>query len=286
MSRPDHTTSSGAEVPPAGGALSADPTESSVEPPDQPPAQAAQADEELGKTVAALTADDLEPAGRRKLLARLVTDVRRRGLGQLFRPRAAMRWMADVVGDVATQVPVRDRETLLRHFPGLDDEELAERLIRNAARATAGIGAAGGGVAAVEWVATPTLLSAPVLLAAETVAVVAVEMKLIGELHEIYGQPVTGRAGQRAVALIQAWSGQRGVNPLIPGVGVATVLGTAARKELQNSLLRRFGRNLTTMGPLLTGAAVASYLNRRATRNLGEHIRRDLRKSRRRAIEA
>jgi hypothetical protein len=64
------------------------------------------------------------------------------------------------------------------------------------------------------------------------------------------------------------------------------VLGTAARTELQNTLLRRFGRNLTTLGPLLTGAAVASYLNRRATRNLGDHIQRDLRKSRQRAIES
>ena len=243
-----------------------------------------EADEELGKTVAALTADDIEPAGRRKLLARLVTDIRRRGVAQMFRPRAAVRWMADVVGDVAPHVPVRDRETLLRHFPGLDDDELAERLIRNAARTTAGIGAAGGGVASVEWVATPTLLSAPILLAAETIGVVAVEMKLIGELHEVYGRPVTGGPGQRAAALIQAWSSQRGVNPMVPGVGVATVLGTAARKELQGMLLRRFGRNLTTMGPLLTGAAVAGYLNRRATRSIGERIRDDLRKTGRRAL--
>jgi len=58
------------------------------------------------------------------------------------------------------------------------------------------------------------------------------------------------------------------------------VLGTAARKELQSSLLRRFGRNLTTMGPLLTGAAVASYLNQRATTKLGEHLRKDLAKRR------
>jgi len=275
MSRPDHNTETGAAMQPGDGALSADPTES--------PAQAA-ADEEIGKTVAALTADDLEPAGRRKLLGRLVTDIRRRGLGQLFRPKSALRWMADVVGDVAPHVPVRDREALLRHFPGLDDDDLAERLIRNAARATAGIGAAGGGVASVEWIAAPTLLSAPVLLAAETVGVVAVEMKLIGELHELYGQPIGGGPGQRAAQLIQAWAGQRGVNPLVPGVGVASVLGTAARKELQNSLLRRFGRNLTTMGPLLTGAAVAGYLNRRATKNLGDHVQKDLRKAKRREV--
>ncbi|MEV4637085.1 hypothetical protein AB0J80_07000 [Actinoplanes sp. NPDC049548] len=237
-------------------------------------------DAEIGATVAALTADDLAPDKRRHLLGRLVGEVRRRGLGQLFRPRAALRWMADVVADVAPHVPVRDLATLRRHFDGLEGDELAERLIRNASRATAGVGAAGGGVASLEWAAAPTLLSAPVLLAAETVAVVAVELKLIGELHEVYGQPVAGSAGQKAVALVQSWSGQRGVNPLVPGVGVATVLGTAARQELQKTLLRRFGRNLTTMGPLLTGAAVASYLNRRATRSLGEKLVKDLRKKR------
>jgi hypothetical protein len=274
MSRPDHPSETG-ELP-GDGALSHDPGET--------PAEAA-ADVELSKTIAALTADDIEPAGRRQLLGRLVTDIRRRGLGQLFRPKAAMRWMADVVADVAPHVNIRDRATLQRHFPGLDDDDLAERLVRNAARATAGIGAAGGGVASVEWVATPTLLSAPILLAAETIGVVAVELKLIGELHEVYGQPVTGGLGERAAALIQAWSGRRGVNPLVPGVGVATVLGTAARKELQSSLLRRFGRNLTTLGPLLTGAAVAGYLNRRATRSLGDNIQKDLRKMHRRTID-
>jgi uncharacterized protein (DUF697 family) len=237
-----------------------------------------EADAELGATVAALTADDIEPAGRRQLLGRLVNDIRRTGLGQFFRPKAAMRWMADTVGQIAPHVPIRDRATLHRHFPGMSDDDLAERLIRNAYRATAGVGAAGGGVASVEWIAAPALLSAPILLAAETVAVVAVELKLIGELHELYGRPVSGTAPQRAAALIQAWSQQRGVNPLVPGVGVAAVLGTAARKELQGTLLRRFGRNLTTMGPLLTGAAVASFLNRRATKNLGEHVKKDLRK--------
>jgi len=257
---------------PGDGALSADPAET--------PAQSA-ADAEIGRTVAELTADNLEPASRRKLLGRLVSDVRHRGLGQLFRPKAAIRWMADVVGDVAPHVPVRSLDTMRRHFPGLNDDDLAERLIRNAARATGGVGAAGGGVASLEWAATPTLLSAPVLLAAETIAVVAIELKLIGELHEVYGQPITGTATYRAATLIQAWAGQRGVNPLVPGIGVATVLGTAARKELQGTLLRRFGRNLTTFGPLLTGAAVASYLNRRATRALGDKLRKDMAKKRR-----
>ncbi|MFC4145321.1 hypothetical protein ACFO0M_03560 [Micromonospora mangrovi] len=235
--------------------------------------------DQLGATVAALTADHIEPGQRRQLLTRLVGQARARGVADLFKPRSAVRWLVDTVAEVAPHVPVRDLATLRRHFPGLDDEAIAERLIRNAARATAGIGAAGGGVAAVEWTVAPTLLSAPVLLAAETVAVVAVELKLIGELHEVHRVPLPTGGTQRAVALVQSWAGQRGINPMMPGVGVSAVLGTAARKELRDTLLKRFGRNLTTLGPFLTGAAVAGYLNRRATRTLADQLRKDLRRT-------
>ncbi|SDY47335.1 hypothetical protein SAMN05444365_102371 [Micromonospora pattaloongensis] len=245
---------------------------------DEPGADLVVADGELGRTVVELTRDDIEPAQRRRLLGRLIGQVRARGVRDLFKPKAALRWMADVVTEIAPHVPVRDLETLRRHYDGLEGDALAERLVRNAALATAGVGAAGGGVAAVEWAATPTLLSAPVLLAAETVVVVAIELKLIGELHEVYGAPVRGNGGQRAVSMLQSWAGQRGINPMVPGVGLGAVLGTAARNELRDMLLRRFGRNLTTLGPFLSGAAVASYLNRRATRSLGDRIRDDLRK--------
>src|SRR5690606_13059914 len=170
------------------------------------------------------------------------------------------------------------------HHAGLTDDQIADRLVRTAARTSAGIGAVGGGVTAVQWAATPTLLSAPVVLAAETVAVVAVELKLIGELHELYGQPLTGPVPQRALGLLQAWAGRRGVNLLVPGRSVAAVLSTAARHELRDRLVQRFGRNLTTLGPLLTGAVVAAFLNRRATVKLAEEVRRDLAKRRQRAL--
>jgi hypothetical protein len=234
-------------------------------------------DPELTEAVQELSEEDVEPARRRKLLGRLVrSQTRKRGVKDLFKPKVAVQWVADAIGDVIPHITVRDLETLKRHHDGLDGEQLAERLVRNASRVTAGIGAASGGVAAIEWVATPTLLSAPVLLAAETVAVVAVEIKLIGELHEVYRLPIPGTGAQRAVALAQAWSDQRGVNPLVPGRGIAVALSTASRKELRERLLKRLGRNLTTFGPMLTGAAVASFLNRRATLSLGEKIRKDL----------
>ncbi|MGC5050807.1 hypothetical protein ACLQ2S_05060 [Micromonospora sp. DT48] len=244
-------------------------------------ARAEDGTDELGKTVAALTADEIEPAKRRQLLGRLVGQARSRGIGDLFKPRAALRWMVETVAEIAPHVPVRDLATLRRHFPGLEGEDLADRLVRNASRATAGVGAAGGGASAVQWTVAPSLLSAPVLLAAETVAVVAVELKLTGELHEVYGVPLPAGGTERAIALVHAWASQRGVNPMMPGVGVGAVLGTAARNELRETLLKRFGRNLTTLGPFLTGAAVASYLNRRATRSLADQLRTDLRRQRR-----
>jgi len=257
----------------------------SAVPPESEPEDRAPSDSELGDTVAKLTAEDLEPGQRNRLLGRLVGQVRARGVGDLFKPRAAVKWIADAVGDIAPYVPVRDLDTLRRHHPGLDDDRLAERLVRNASRASAGVGAAGGGVAAIEWAATPTLLTAPVLLAAETVTVVAIEIKLIGELHEVYGQSVPGTGAQRAIPLVMAWSQQRGVNPMVPGVGIGAVLGTAARKEMRDRLLRRLGRNLTTLGPFLTGAAVASYLNRRATKSIGEQVIADLKKRQRKIID-
>lgn len=233
--------------------------------------------DELASAVAGLAESDLDRRDRAKLLGRILNGLRVRGVKQLFYPRKAMQWIVDAVSDLAPHVPVRSIDTLRKHYPGIEGEALAERLIRNAARSTAGIGAVGGGLASVEWAAPPTLLSAPVMLATETVAVVAIELKLIGELHEVYGHTIAGTGTQRAVSLIQAWSSRRGINPMVPGTAAATVLSTATRKQLRDMLLRRFGRNLTTLGPLLTGAAVATYLNRRATRRLGEEVARDLR---------
>jgi hypothetical protein len=276
---PDDVPGSGPELEvsgtPASGASTSDSTvtpESGV----SASASTGPAAEELSGTIAELTADDLDQSERRRLLGRLAGEIRARGISDLFRPRAAVRWVADTVSDIAPRLPLRDRDTLHRHFPEMTDDAIAERLIRNAARTTAAVGAASGGVAAIEWVATPALLSAPILLAAETVAVVAVEIKLIGELHELYGSPIRGNRSQRTVALVRAWAERRGVNPMVEGMGAAAVLGTAARKELRDRLLRRFGRNLTTYGPMLTGAAVASFLNRRATLALGQQIRRHL----------
>src|SRR5690349_21566972 len=76
-----------------------------------PDATASGTTEDLSGTVAALTDDDLDTSERRRLLGRLAGQIRARGIGDLFRPRAAMRWIADAVGDVAPRIPLRDRDT-------------------------------------------------------------------------------------------------------------------------------------------------------------------------------
>ncbi|MGH3712606.1 MAG: hypothetical protein ACRDT4_03985 [Micromonosporaceae bacterium] len=246
--------------------------------PADPPTDAGQSADALPDTVARLAQDDLESPERRRLMGQLVAQTARRttGGGWLPRPTAVLGAVIDVLSEIAERLPLRDLATLRTHHPGLSDEELVTRLIRNASRATAAIGATGGGIAAIEWAVPPTLLTAPVLLTAETIAVATVELKLIGELHEVYGRPVRGTAVQRATALLTSWASRRGVNPLTSGRGMGAVLSTAARKELRDRLIRRFGRNLTTLGPLLTGAAVGAELNRRATKSVGEEIRKDL----------
>jgi hypothetical protein len=234
------------------------------------------ADQTTADAVARIASGDLASAEKRKALGEIASGLRKRGFADFLRPSVAMAWIGDTVVDVAPRIPVRSLETLRSHFPGLSDDEIADKLVRNAALTSAGIGAVGGGVSAIQWIAPPALLTAPVVLAAETVAVVAVEVKLIGELQELYGQSVPGGHAQRAVTLLQAWAGRRGVNLLVPGRSLAAVLGTAARHELRDRLARRFGRNLTTLGPLFTGAAVAAFLNRRATLKLSEEVRKDL----------
>jgi hypothetical protein len=192
-------------------------------------------------------------------------------------------WLVDLLLDVAPRIPFRDAATLRAQHPGVSDDDLAQTLISGAAKTSAAIGAAGGALAAVEFAAPPTLLTAPAQLAAETLLVAAVEVKLIAELHELHGVPATGPLRGRAVAYVVAWSERRGVDPLSPSL-LTFSLGSSAKRTLRNRLIRRAGRNLTTLGPLMSGALAGSMVNHRETLRLGEQMRDDLRGIRARRI--
>lgn len=189
------------------------------------------------------------------------------------------RRLVDVVIDVAPHIPIRDLPTLRHHYHGLTGDALAQALIANATRVTGAIGAAGGLLSTVEMAAPPLLLSAPVQVAAETLAVVAVELKLVAELHEVYDRSPVGTPTVRAAAYLGAWARRRGIDPLTGGPGLTGVISGAARRELRQRLLRRAGRNVTTVMPFLAGAVAGAALNQRETKRLGERIIEDLRRT-------
>jgi len=239
--------------------------------------------EQLGELVGKLSEDGLDRAARGRLLTQLTRLLA--GGARQAGARAALtgRWLADVVADVAPHVPVRDLHTLREHHRGADgslpdDAALAEALVRRASLATGGIGAAGGALAAVQHAAPPTLLVAPVQLAAETVAVIAVELKLVAELHVVSGRAPVATSGQVAAAYLAAWAARRPVEPghALPDLGA--VLGAAARRQVQRRVARRALRNLSTFAPLFTGAVAGAELNRRETRSLGDELVAQLRR--------
>ncbi|MGI5231063.1 hypothetical protein [Actinoallomurus iriomotensis] len=232
---------------------------------------------EMAELVGRLSAeDDMDRETRGRLLGRfarlLAASARRAGAAGVGRGR----WLTDTFMEIAPHVPVRDLETLSRHHDGLRGEALADSLVRAAQRATTGVGAAGGALAAIQFTAPPLLLTAPAQILAETVVVGTIEVKLIAELHEVYGVQVPGSGTARGMVFLQLWAGQRGFDPLQPG-SVTAALGVAAKAGLRKRLLRTFGRHFTTLGPFLTGAVAGGALNNAATRRLAEKVRDDLR---------
>jgi uncharacterized protein (DUF697 family) len=212
----------------------------------------------------------------------LMAIVRRSAKDAGAKALASGKWLAEALLDTAPRIPIRNRSLLQTHFPGLDGPELAAELIRTASRSSAAVGAASGALMGAEELAPPAWITIPFELVVETLAVAAIEMKLVAELHEVYGRPVTGSAGDRALSLVRAWAERRGVTPAVLAAsgGLGETLGRSTRNEVirlaRRRVLRRLGRNLTSLAPLLAGAVAGAEVNRRATRSLGEAVVRDL----------
>jgi len=185
--------------------------------------------------------------------------------------RASGQWLAAQAIEMAPKVPIRSIGTLRAQYPGLQTEQLADQLIAGAARASAGVGMAVGAAAAVPFIPT-----APVELGVETLALVAIELKLVAELHEVYGMPAPGSAPQRMLAYTGAWAERRGVH-LTTG-GLALAVGSPLRRKLERRLLAKAGKSTLALAPLLAGAAAGAVIDHRETRRLGTLVREDLRK--------
>ena len=181
------------------------------------------------------------------------------------------RWLSAQVLAMAPRLPVRDLARLRQQFPGRTPDELAESLIDGASRASAAVGIAVGA-----WAVLPFVPAAGVEITTETLAVVGIEIKLVAELHEVYGQAVPGSGVDRMTAYVGAWAQRRGV-ALAPG-GLVLAAGSPIARQLQRRLTAKAGRSVLSLGPLLTGAAAGGLINRRETRKLGRILSDDLRK--------
>ena len=192
------------------------------------------------------------------------------------RASSGIDWLSDQAVEMAPRLRVRTRAALRAQFPGMSADDIADALIERAARASAVAGGAGGMAAAL-----PVLTAFPLELAAETLVLVGIEVKLIAELHEVYGSPAPGNLADRMRAYLAAWAHRRGVFMIEDGLMFAA--GSPLARTLRRRLAARAGRSAFSLGPFLTGATVGALFNRRETRKLGRDIQRDLR---RRAVES
>ncbi len=181
------------------------------------------------------------------------------------------QWLTAQTLEMAPRVPIRNIETLRGQYPGYGTEALADVLIKNAARASAGVGAAMGVAAATPFV--PTM---PVELGVETLALVGIELKLTAELHEVYGMPAPGSAPERMMAYLGAWANRRGIR--ITSSGVALAVGSPLRRKLERRLIAKAGQSTLSLAPLLAGAVAGALIDHRETRRLGTQVRNDLQK--------
>ncbi|MGG8405940.1 hypothetical protein ACM614_04680 [Streptomyces sp. 12297] len=198
----------------------------------------------------------------------VVFGVRKGGEGA----RTGLAYLADRVIDIAPRVPVRDLATLRAQFPGLGPDQLADKLIAGAANATSTVGA---GIGAAAMLPVPPAM--PAELAAEITGVAAIELKLIAELHEVYGLRPPGSLMQRSTAYLTAWTEERGIDVSKPAT-LNAALGGQMKRELRQQIMKRTLRNLPNLMPFMVGAAVGAVMNRRDTRRLADKVRTDLRR--------
>jgi hypothetical protein len=217
---------------------------------------------------------EAEEESRRRRLARQIAGLAGR-TGRATRHtwrglHASGRWLTAQALVMAPKVPIRSYGKLHQQYPDLQTEQLADNLIAGAARASAGVGVAIGAAAAVPFIPT-----ASVELGVETLALVAIELKLIAELHEAYQMPAPGNATQRMMAYTGSWAERRGVQ--VTGSGLALAVGSPLRRKLERRLLVKAGKSALALAPLLTGAVAGALIDHHETRRLGTLIRNDLR---------
>lgn len=177
---------------------------------------------------------------------------------------------------LSARASIRTRAELLSQFPGMPDDRIADELIERAIRNSGRVGVGAGVLGSSEYFAPWTLRGVPAQLMAETIAVALIEVKLTAELHALYGIEAAGAMRDRAGFWVTAWTLGRAHDPHdshdFTGA-MRKVVAVQARRRL----IRRAWRNLVTMSPLLTGAALGRWINRRQTREFATQMHASIR---------
>ena len=257
------------------------PPQDTGDPPQEPGGPPQHTEDSIAERAAELATEVTEakePEERRRLTAAFAAAARSSARATGRGVRAAGHragtgtgWLTAQVVAMAPRVRVRNAAALRAQFPGKSTEDIADALIVGASRASGTVGAAVGA-----WAALPVLPAFPIELATETLALIGIELKLIAELHEVYGMAPPGNAADRATAYIGAWTHRRGV--LVAPGGLILVAGSPLGRRLRLRLAARTGRSAFSLAPLFTGAAAGALLNSRETRRLGLDVRADLRR--------
>lgn len=213
--------------------------------------------------IGALAETESEPV-RRAMLRRMLATGRRAGA-------VSVGGLTTRVTRMAPELRVNSRAVLLGRYPGHTEDDVADLLIAKAARAAAGVGAATGAAAFL-----PFPVTWPVQLATETVVVIGIELKLVAELHEVYDAAAPGPPTERALAYLSAWSRQSGA--AVTSADATIAAGSALNKRLRRRIAMRTGRDVVSLGPLLSGAALGAAVNHHETARLGKRIKKDLRR--------
>lgn len=235
-------------------------------------------EEALGEAIGDLTDKPLDRGSLVKVAEQLSVSARAAGM----RSVTSGKWLANVLVQSAEHIKVRDLDTLAAHHGGLRGAALGEELVRNATRASAAVGAVSGALISAEQFAPPTWIAVPFELLLDTLVVAAIEVKLVAELHEVYGVEIPGNGQARTMTLVRAWAERRGIDPreLLLHGGLTKQFGRTAREQLmkvvRRRLVRSMGRNLTALAPMFAGAVAGAEVNRRSTRGLGEAVINDL----------
>ncbi|HEV3172872.1 MAG TPA: hypothetical protein VGZ32_21170 [Actinocrinis sp.] len=219
--------------------------------------------------IGALAETESEPV-RRALLTRMMDSGKRAGGMVTGRGVWSLEALTNRIVRLAPELTVNSGAALRKRYPGRGPDQIADELIARAARAAAAVGAATGAAAFL-----PIPFAWPVELATESVVVIGIEIKLVAELHEVYDTPVGGAPRERALAYVGAWAQQRGA---VAPADATIAAGSVAAKRLRRRIALRTGRDLVSLGPLLSGAALGAAMNHHETRRLGRRMKRDLRR--------